>query len=258
MQHIQWYEEARKIWKIMAESNDPPALTLELEIHKKVLSFFQVGDYYYFIFNVVKGEFDYVHPGVFNMLGYNANECTVADMINCIHPEDMGWFLDFENTAVEFFAELPPEKVLKYKVRYDLRLRKANGEYLRVLQQVTPVQHNGEGDLLRTFGVHTDITHLKNTGLPMLSFIGLDGEPSFLNVEVKKAFVPARELLTKREKEVLRLMLAGMSSREIAGNLNISKQTVDKHRKNMLKKTGIRSSAEMVVKAIKEGWRLSS
>lgn len=254
MLKIRLYEEARKIWNVMSESKDPPDLTLELEVHKKVLSFFQVGDFYYFIFNVVKGEFDYVHPAVQDLLGYNVHECTVSAMVNYIHPEDMGWFLDFENTAVAFFAELPPEKVLKYKVRYDLRVRKANGEYLRLLQQTTPIQHDGAGALLRTLVVHTDISHLKMSGRPVLSFIGLEGEPSFLNVEVKKAFIPAREVLTKREKEVLKLMLGGMSSREIALALNISRQTVDQHRKNMLKKTGIKSSTEMVVKAIKEGW----
>ncbi len=255
MLNIQLYEEARKIWKVMAESKDPPDLAMEPEIQKKVLRFFQVGDFYYFIFNAVRGEFEYVHPGVYDMLGYNANECTVAGMISCIHPEDMGCFLDFENAAVEFFAALPPEKILKYKVRYDLRIKKANGEYIRILQQVTPLQHNMEGELLRTLGVHTDITHLKPSGLPVLSFIGLDGEPSYLDVAVKTAFIPTREILTKREKEVLRCMLDGMPSREIATHLNISKQTVDKHRKNMLKKTGIKSSAEMMVRAVKEGWR---
>ena len=239
----------------MSESKDPPDLALEPEINKKVLRFFQVGDFYYFIFNAVRGEFEYVHPGVYDMLGYKADECTVESMMNCIHPEDMGWFLDFEHTAVEFFAALPPEKILKYKVRYDLRLKKANGEYIRILQQVTPLQHTEAGELLRTLGVHTDITHLKPSGLPALSFIGFDGEPSYLDVAVKTAFIPAREILTKREKEVLCCMLDGMPTREIAGHLNISKQTVDKHRKNMLKKTGTKSSAEMMVRAIKEGWR---
>lgn len=248
------YEEARKIWQIMTESKDPPDLTLDLEINKKVLNLFHVGDFYYFIFNVQKAEFDYIHPAVFDLLGYNANECTVAGMMNNIHPDDRGWFLDFENTAVNFFNNLPPEKVKKYKVRYDLRVKKADGEYVRLLQQTIPIQHDGKGTVLRTLVVHTDISHLKMAGSPVLSFIGLEGEPSFLNVAVKKSFIPARELLTKREKEVLQLMLSGMPSREIAMNLGISKQTIDKHRKNMLRKTGIKSSAEMVVKAIKEGW----
>ncbi|MEZ2442958.1 LuxR C-terminal-related transcriptional regulator [Chitinophaga sp. RCC_12] len=251
---IRIYEETRKVWNILAERNDPPDLALEMEVHKKVLSFFQVGACYYFIFNAVKGELDFMHPGVYDVLGYNADECTITEMMSRIHPEDVASFLEFEQAAVDFFSRLPPEKVLKYKVRYDLRVRKANGEYVRLLQQSTCIQHDETGAVLRSLCVHTDITHLKPTGHPVLSFIGLEGEPSFTNVEIRKTLTPSREVLTKREKEILRLVLASMPSREIAIHLNISKLTVDKHRKNMLKKTGIKSAAELVVKAVKEGW----
>lgn len=251
---IQLYEEAKKIWRVLEESKSTPDLELELEIYKKMLGLFQVGDYYFFIFNSFEGKFDYVHPGISDVLGYNADGCTVADVVSYIHPDDIPFFMAFEQASVEFFYALPIEKLLKYKVRYDLRMRKANGEYIRVLQQSTPLQHNETGVMLRSFVVHTDISHLKQSGNPVLSFIGLDGEPSFIDVDLKKKLTPTREQLTPREKEVLRGMLSGQPSREIALQLNISKQTVEKHRKNMLKKTGIKSSAEMIVRAIKEGW----
>jgi len=251
---IRMYEEARKVWNILADRADPPDLALELEIHKKVLHFFQVGECYYFIFNAVRGELDYMHPAIQEVMGYHAHECTVPVLMSYIHPEDLGWFLEFEQATVNFFSALPIEKVLKYKARYDLRMKKANGEYVRILQQATCIQHDENGGVLRTLCVHTDITHLKPVGKPVLSFIGLEGEPSFANIDVKKGFRPTRQIITKREKEVLRLVLAGIPSREIATRLNISKLTVDKHRKNMLKKTGIKSAAELVVKALREGW----
>ncbi|WP_414648333.1 LuxR C-terminal-related transcriptional regulator [Dinghuibacter sp.] len=40
----------------------------------------------------------------------------------------------------------------------------------------------------------------------------------------------------------------------MAGRLNIAKETVDKHRKNMLDKTDCKTSTELVAKAIKNGW----
>ncbi|MFC5411470.1 LuxR C-terminal-related transcriptional regulator [Larkinella bovis] len=55
----------------------------------------------------------------------------------------------------------------------------------------------------------------------------MEGEPSYLNVDVKKVFAPSREALTLREKQVLAAMMAGNQSKEIASLLNISKQTVD-------------------------------
>lgn len=52
--------------------------------------------------------------------------------------------------------------------------------------------------------------------------------------------------LTQREKEILYHIAAGLSSKQIAGHLAISENTVANHRCNMLKKTGTRSTAELI------------
>ena len=53
-------------------------------------------------------------------------------------------------------------------------------------------------------------------------------------------------LLSEREKEVLRLIVSEHTSDQIAIKLNISRHTVDSHRKNMLSKLGIRSLAGLI------------
>jgi len=52
--------------------------------------------------------------------------------------------------------------------------------------------------------------------------------------------------LTVREIEILKLVTIGMTSDEIAGHLNRSKYTIDTHRKNMLKKLGMRNTYELI------------
>lgn len=59
------------------------------------------------------------------------------------------------------------------------------------------------------------------------------------------------EGLSVRELEVLPLICQGMSNQEIADKLFISKRTVDKHRANILAKTGAKNTANLVVYAIK-------
>ena len=59
------------------------------------------------------------------------------------------------------------------------------------------------------------------------------------------------EHLSDREKEILLLVCQGLSNHEIAERLFISKRTVDKHRANILEKTGCRNTAHLVVYAIK-------
>lgn len=51
--------------------------------------------------------------------------------------------------------------------------------------------------------------------------------------------------LTTRELELLPLMADGLQSWEIAERMNISKVTVDHHRRNILAKLGKRSSTEL-------------
>lgn len=59
------------------------------------------------------------------------------------------------------------------------------------------------------------------------------------------------ELLSSRELEILVGVCRGLSNQEIADDLYISKRTVDKHRANIMEKTGCRNTANLVIFAVK-------
>lgn len=59
--------------------------------------------------------------------------------------------------------------------------------------------------------------------------------------------------LSEREREILVAVCRGLSNQEIADELFISKRTVDKHRANILEKTGCKNTASLVVYAIRNG-----
>ncbi len=61
------------------------------------------------------------------------------------------------------------------------------------------------------------------------------------------------EQLSEREREILVQICRGLSNQEIADCLFISKRTVDKHRANILEKTGCKNTASLVVYAIRNG-----
>ncbi|SDE32911.1 helix-turn-helix transcriptional regulator [Auraticoccus monumenti] len=66
---------------------------------------------------------------------------------------------------------------------------------------------------------------------------------------------PGRPLLTSREAEVLALVAAGLSGREVARRLQLSPRTVDKHLEHVHAKLGARSRVEAVALA-RSGGRL--
>lgn len=126
------------------------------------------------------------------------------------------------------------------------------GNYKRLLHQFVVIQHD-EHDV-RTFVVDTDITHLKKEPTPMLSFIGMEGMPSYLNVDVDNIYQPSKNIFTRREKDILRALANGLSSSEISEMLRISKHTVDVHRKNILRKAEAKTTVEIVRLAFDRGW----
>jgi DNA-binding NarL/FixJ family response regulator len=60
--------------------------------------------------------------------------------------------------------------------------------------------------------------------------------------------------LTRREKEVLELIAAGMTNQMIADSLYISCTTVDTHRKNLLQKFDVNNVAALIKRAVKAGF----
>ena len=63
--------------------------------------------------------------------------------------------------------------------------------------------------------------------------------------------IPDHDQLSEREIEILVGICQGLSTQEIADKLFISKRTVDKHRANILEKSGCKNTASLVVYAIK-------
>ncbi len=61
-------------------------------------------------------------------------------------------------------------------------------------------------------------------------------------------------LLTKREHDILLLMAKGKSSNEIGDTLFISAATVSTHRRNILKKLGLKRTSEIMNLAVSKGW----
>ncbi len=61
----------------------------------------------------------------------------------------------------------------------------------------------------------------------------------------------AHEDLTPRESEILRLVGQAKANREIASILNLSVHTVGNHRKQICRKLGIHTTAELVAYALR-------
>lgn len=122
---------------------------------------------------------------------------------------------------------------------------------------VTLLENNPEQHILVLSMINdvSLISQLRSIGV--LGFIAKDEEPHLFIEAIKccaegGAFFNEVQLggsgivlFTKREYQILRLLAKGMGSKDIADNLNLSRHTVDTHRKNMLFKLDIKTTVEL-------------
>jgi len=74
-----------------------------------------------------------------------------------------------------------------------------------------------------------------------------------INMYRNERRTPFQEL-TKREKEILQLVVQGFTSKQMAGQLNLSQRTIDHHRSNLLRKFNRKNSIDLVNYAVRNGF----
>jgi DNA-binding NarL/FixJ family response regulator len=75
----------------------------------------------------------------------------------------------------------------------------------------------------------------------------------YLSGVQKKQLEPSWHALTRRERQVIKMIAEGLKTREIAGVLSLSPKTVEKHRTNMMNKLDLHSVSAVTLYAIQSG-----
>ena len=216
------------------------------------------GKFYYYVIDSPTLSFDFVSPSVKDILGIEPDELGMENFVALIHPDDYDFFIKAEHLVADFIQNrIMPAQILNYKISYCLRVRTKSGGYKLVLLQTLTLQCTEEGALLKVLGVHTDITHITKVNNYKLSLIGLNGETSFLELNVLADNpwdrFPEKTLLTEREIEVIKLTAEGMTSKEVAEVLFISNETINSHKRNALYKMGFKNTYQLISYCIRKG-----
>lgn len=128
----------------------------------------------------------------------------------------------------------------------------SNSEEFETLKHMTTVLTDGMNPNLIQSGYRTlDITSAEDEMIDRLMHlqqIGLYGE-----IQTNGGPDPIRDELTEREKEVLRMVVKGLTNKEIAQELGISVPTAVFHRNNICEKLQTRSIGKLTVYAVLSG-----
>lgn len=216
-------------------------------------SIISTGPFYFYVIDFFDMSLSHISPAIAEIHGFDPETVSFNDILGAIHPEDVDFVTKAEALSTDFFYnKVGYEKMLNYKTSYSFRFRLKNGEYALFNHQSLMLSLDDNGGLGKSLNIHTRIDHLSNLNTNKISFIGLNGESSFMNLSPDEENQDIKEF-SKREIDIIKLISDGLSNAEIAENLFISALTVKKHRNNILAKSDSKNTAQLVKNCIIQG-----
>lgn len=158
-----------------------------------------------------------------------------------IHPEDLAARHMLELTFFHLLKKTPIQERTNFRTHSVLRMSDARGKYI-------PILH-------RTFYLCSQSNNTLWIALCLYNFASNFESPScFEGVILNSATGELirgnnnsiSDLISPREREILHMIEHGFPSKQIATRLNISKNTVDRHRQNIMNKLRVGNSVEAI------------
>ena len=168
-----------------------------------------------------------------------------------MHPDDISFVFDTLCLAIEFLLLVPPEERKNYKIIYDFRLKDNNGEYIRFIQQLLPLELDSRGNIWLMLMINDIVPGQNNFIKQQRRLVHIGTGKLFLFNDQED--LKSKSILSKREIEILELLAKGMASKNVADELSLSINTINNHRRRILEKTNTDSTAAAVRFAISLG-----
>ncbi len=163
-----------------------------------------------------------------------------------IHPEDRPELFHFQKIVFDVFHQLTLPERHSFEFSYTTRwVHRTTNEVMWMIGKAKPFYIDSEGNFAIDLHIIIQLNHTpKVTSYDWnYSYQKEDGTRVYVSKSSPKDnFIS----LTKKEKQIVQMILDGKESKEIGEEMNISINTVGTHRKNILKKLNARNVGEMI------------
>lgn len=228
-----------------------PDIKLEKHIKKLIEldSFYPFNSTFFCITNTVNKTFEYVSKNFTSCTGLSRSKMQELGMDffwSLIHPEDIQLWLKSLQELMSFtMNELNDEQRKKMNYTWNYRIKNAKGVYINIIQNTTPIQFDLDNKPIIGLAHYTVLD--EGTDMDICACAKILNEKNEYETLFYQNVSNSNLLnsISNRERDIVRLLIAKKSSKDIADNLNISKHTVDTHRRNILKKLNLSSTFEL-------------
>ncbi|MDU1904685.1 MAG: helix-turn-helix transcriptional regulator [Dysgonomonas sp.] len=161
------------------------------------------------------------------------------EIFSRIHPDDLMKKHMLELQFFHFLKSLPSSERPDYHITSRMRMMDMQDEYIVIHHRMFYVCNDASGTLWLSLCLY-NYSYEKTVSETMEGIIVNSRTGDMVKMVKEKC----NNILSQREKEILLLIEKGRMSKDIAEVLSISKNTVDRHRQNILEKLRVKNSLE--------------
>ena len=183
----------------------------------------------------------YVSKNCLAVLGYSNREFaskSIQDFFNLVHPDDV----EGVQRCFEFINATEPYDPISYRFVLYYRFRSKGGQYIYLRDEKLAIK----SDINRYiyFTLFRNLSHQEKFFQVKLEILQYRMGSAFKI----HAYSPGSNdgAITPRQQDVIKLVVQGFSTQEIADRLNISVNTVKNHKQLLFRKLNVKSSVELV------------
>ncbi len=213
-------------------------------------AFLPYNSTFFCVTNTQNLSFEYISKNMFSCLGLKNDVLKSGGMRyfwSRIHPVDLEQWLIALNDLMNFtINEISVEDRKQMSYTWNYRFKNSRNEYVNIIQNTTPLEFDVNNKPIIGLAHYTVLnSKIKMDVCATAKLLNTKNEyeTRYFNNFSQKLLTDG---ITNRERDIIRLLVLNYSSKEIADKLFISSNTVDTHRRNILKKLSISTTGELV------------
>ncbi|MCA6462510.1 MAG: helix-turn-helix transcriptional regulator [Chitinophagaceae bacterium] len=180
------------------------------------------------------------------LLGYDNKEISMIKLMMITTPDYIDFIREMNNQSLAFIFD-KTERVMEYSCTIESKKFSKQGREVALLESVGIYRTRG-GRAEQIIGRYKLSPSMPN---PHQRYFHANGPGIEELVDKMKGFGAEGRLITRREREILRLLAGGMILKEIANHLGVSKSNIEKKIYGLFKKLKVKNQRELISYALR-------
>ena len=245
------YRQFMEFWKSM-QDNLPLDFEKKFHEHTSLLDeLAHNNETLFLLFDRTKWRIQYFGKNMESIFGYSNSELKKYNtqlVFRALAPHHLSFPLTMSKWIHKVYTSADGIKASnRPKFSYcGLQLQHKDGHLLSLLVQYLSIAKDTTGFSTNGVLIVEDASHLLKGDFYWARCSCSETGQFFGYYNSNKKSENSQDIISEREKEILLLIAKGYSSKEIAEQLFIAQNTVDRHRKNMIARTGAKNTTALV------------